>query len=63
MTEDALPAETTPETLATNDPVIIAATAATPPVSISADEHQLIHDLKAAGHDLTVLYRDVVSKL
>lgn len=43
--------------------VLISGTSSTLPVSISADEHQLIADLKAAGHDLTVLFKDLVATL
>lgn len=36
---------------------------ATPPVDITADEHQLIVDLKAAGHDFGQVLRDFLTKV
>lgn len=43
--------------------VTIPATATTPAVSLSGDEHQLLADLKARGHDLTILFKDAIAKL
>lgn len=43
--------------------VTIPGTAITPPVNISADEHQLLADLKASGHDLGALLKDAISKI
>lgn len=64
MTEDTLPAAEPAETSpAPAEPVVIPGTTATPPVSISAAEHQLLADLKAEGHDLVVLFEAVKAKI